>query len=409
MFLGANSDPNAAFAPKFTFTAFDLTVRNWEALEVVISDGDNEAPGVADQSFGLDENLAAGTAVGTVAASDPDDPATPFGTLSYAITAGNAAGLFAIDDLTGEITTTAVLDHEAAASHGLTVAVTDGGTPGLSDTALITIDVTDVNEMPDVADQSFGLDENLAAGTAVGTVAASDPDDPATPFGTLSYAITAGNAAGLFAIDDLTGEITTTAALDHEVVASHGLTVAVTDGGTPGLSDTALITIDVNDVNEAPDVADQSFGLDENLAAGTVVGMVAASDPDDPATPFGTLSYAITAGNAAGLFAIDELTGEITTTALLDHEAGGEPRPDGRGHRRRHAGPLRHGADHDRRERRQRGAGRGGPVLRPRREPGGGDGGRDGGGLRSGRPGDAVRHAQLCDHGGQRRRALCDR
>ena len=233
----------------------------------------NEAPEVADQSFGLDENLAAGTVVGTVAASDPDDPATPFGTLSYAITAGNAAGLFAIDDLTGEITTTAALDHEAAASHGLTVAVTDGGTPGLSDTALITIDVNDVNEAPEVADQSFGLDENLAAGTVVGTVAASDPDDPATPFGTLSYAITAGNAAGLFAIDDLTGEITTTAALDHEAVASHGLTVAVTDGGTPGLSDTAIVTVTVNPVADAPQL-DLDFGTAGDQLTGTASGDV---------------------------------------------------------------------------------------------------------------------------------------
>ena len=88
----------------------------------------------------------------------------------------------------------------------------------------------------------------------------------------------------------------------------------MTDSATPGLTDTAAtITIDVGDLNEAPTVGDQSFALAENQLAGTVVGTVAASDPDAAAEPFGTLSYAITAGNAAGLFAIDAATGAITT------------------------------------------------------------------------------------------------
>ena len=204
----------------------------------------NEAPTVGDQAFALAENQLAGTVVGTVAASDPDAA----NTLSYAITAGNAAGLFAIDAATGTITTTQALDHEAAAQHILTVEVTDSATPGLTDTATITIDVGDINEAPTVGDQTFALDENQLAGAVVGTVAASDPDAA----NTLSYAITGGNAAGLFAIDAASGAITTTQALDHEAAAQHVLTVEVTDSATPGLTDTATITIDVGDLNEAP-------------------------------------------------------------------------------------------------------------------------------------------------------------
>ena len=111
--------------------------------------------------------------------------------------------------------------------------MTDSATPGLTDTAAITIDVGDLNEAPTVADQAFALAENQLAGTVVGTVAASDPDAA----NTLSYAITAGNAAGLFAIDATTGAITTTQALDHEAAAQHVLTVEVTDSATPGLTD----------------------------------------------------------------------------------------------------------------------------------------------------------------------------
>ena len=61
--------------------------------------------------------------------------------------------------------------------------------------------------------------------------------------------------------------------------------------------------------NDAPVVDDQTIGpVDENSAAGTVVGTVVASDVDAGQS----LTYAITAGNTSGAFAIDPGTGEIT-------------------------------------------------------------------------------------------------
>ena len=59
---------------------------------------------------------------------------------------------------------------------------------------------------------------------------------------------------GAFAIDASTGAITVNdpSSLDHEGQASFGLTVTVTDQSGSGLSDTALVTVTVGDVNEAP-------------------------------------------------------------------------------------------------------------------------------------------------------------
>ena len=58
--------------------------------------------------------------------------------------------------------------------------------------------------------------------------------------------------------------------------------------------------------------------MNENAANGTVVGTVAASDPDAG----DTLSYAITGGNTGGAFAINATTGQITVnnSAALDFE-----------------------------------------------------------------------------------------
>ena len=69
--------------------------------------------------------------------------------------------------------------------------------------------------------------------------------------------------------------------------------------------------------NRAPVVNNQSFSVSENSPAGTVVGRVAASDPDG-----NTLSYSITAGNTGGAFAINASTGALTvaSSAALDYE-----------------------------------------------------------------------------------------
>ena len=71
--------------------------------------------------------------------------------------------------------------------------------------------------------------------------------------------------------------------------------------------------------NQPPVIGEQSFSTSENGAAGTVVGIVAASDPDAGQS----LSFAITGGTGAGAFALDSTTGQITVadSAALDSES----------------------------------------------------------------------------------------
>ena len=92
----------------------------------------------------------------------------------------------------------------------------------------------------------------------VDIVEAEDPDSNHE----LTYAIIAGNEDKRFSIDPLTGEITVTGDLNYEVTPSYDLTVQVTDIG--GLSETATITIDVNDINEVPEPVADSTSTQEN-------------------------------------------------------------------------------------------------------------------------------------------------
>ena len=262
----------------------------------------NEAPvNVTLTGDSVDENLAAGTLVGTVSASDPDAGDS----WTYSIT--DASGNFTIDPNSGEIRTTGTLDHEAQDSYTVTIAATDAG--GLTTSQTVTLNVNDINEAPvNVALTGNDVDENLAAGALVGTVSASDPDAGDS----WTYSIT--DASGNFTIDPNSGEIRTTGALDHEAQDSYTVTIAATDAG--GLTTSQTVTLNVNDINEAPiNVALTGDNVDENLAAGALVGTVSASDPDAG----DSWTYAIT--DASGNFTIDPNSGEIRTTGALDHEA----------------------------------------------------------------------------------------
>ena len=198
------------------------------------------------------------------------------------------------------------LDHETTESYSLTVTVEDPG--GLSDTASVSMIVTDVNEPPafDAEEYAFTVAEDAAVGASLGSVSATDQDED-----TLTYSISDGNDAGTFAIG-ARGAITVAAALDHETTPSYTLTVEATDPG--GLSDTADVSITVSGVNDEPpsfSAEEYTFTVPENSAIGHSVGTAAATDPDAG----DTLTYSIS-GEAFGI----DASGAITVGAALDHE-----------------------------------------------------------------------------------------
>jgi Ca2+-binding RTX toxin-like protein len=248
-------------APPWALAVDDFDRNGW--LDVVVGRADGTIQVLWNRgglsldpvTFALPENSQAGTAVGTM---------TAFGNppLTYAITAGNSDSdgdshpAFAINPTTGAITVndSGDLDFETTPQFILQVTATDSS--GLSDTAPVTITLTNVdepgNESPEAQDATFTLSENSPNSTSVGTVTATDIDAGDT----LTYAITAGNSDPdgdsnrAFVIDSATGEITVNDSddLDFETTPTFNLTVTVTDVG--GLSDTATIKINLSDIFE---------------------------------------------------------------------------------------------------------------------------------------------------------------
>ena len=261
----------------------------------------NSAPLFSEDSYSaeLSEKASIGSAVVTVAARDADAGDA----LTYSIIDGE--GLFVIDANSGAITLTGALDYETATTHTITVQVEDGY--GATDTAEVTINVTNVNEAPEFAQETYSatLAEDAESGSAVITVAATDADADDT----LTYSITGGN--GLFAIND-DGEITLTGALDFETATTHTFTIQVEDSA--GLTATAEVTINVTDA-PAFDKTTHRVEIPELTEIGTILTTVTAKDADTSA-----LRYSILGGRNANLFAINENTGAITLKGFLDFE-----------------------------------------------------------------------------------------
>ncbi|MBL8813176.1 MAG: cadherin domain-containing protein [Planctomycetaceae bacterium] len=96
-----------------------------------------------------------------------------------------------------------------------------------SHTVRIQIDILDVPEAAEISESEFIVKENSPAGTAVGTVKATDMDRGET----LRFNIVGGNRDSMFRIDPVTGEISVAEghSPDFETAFLFDLTVSVTD------------------------------------------------------------------------------------------------------------------------------------------------------------------------------------
>jgi hypothetical protein len=276
----------------------------------------NEKPVFLAQTREVKENSPGGTLIGAkLAARDPDAGQT----VSFVLESGLDADKFVItaDGQLKVAPSNPVLDFETTPTLTVKVRAIDSAPSPLFEIATITIALSDVNEAPSLSAASYAIDENSQVGTAITASAnkATDVDRNER----LTYSLvsqTPNNAAFRVLANDGTIEVKT-ALIDFERYPTHTLTVLVKDAG--GLTDQATITINVQNVNEAPSISNQARAVDENANDEAVGVALIATDPE---LPTDTLTFSLLTSKYSSKFVINGATGAISTAsgANLDHE-----------------------------------------------------------------------------------------
>lgn len=258
----------------------------------------------------------------TVSASDRDQVGSQNSNITYTLTAGNEAQLFGINVLSGQIQLLGGVDFENQSRYELEVMASDNGEPQLSAVTMVIVMIEDVDESPPVVVgmATVNVSELVPVGSPLARLNATVLDPT-----TVSFAITAvtasgvsGASNGIFSINS-TGYIILAQGLDFELTQSYTLQLLASDGVAMV---TSTLTLNVVDENEFPPVftGATSLPVDEELPAATPIATLMASDRDSGSNAEVTYSL-LPDKPAADFFAVDSLTGVLSTVVVLDREA----------------------------------------------------------------------------------------
>ncbi|XP_070771479.1 protocadherin Fat 4 [Enoplosus armatus] len=199
--------------------------------------------------------------------------------ITYSFSAGSSPYL-ALNSETGAVTLTSDLaDVTEDTTLVLTAVAEDGGRPPLNSTARLVVNLRVVSLVEGVAFRSssynFSLPENQPAGVMVGRVWASAGSD------LYDVAYTLKTHTDLFSVN-ASGAVLTGTQLDKEKQEWYILDVEAVDTRTPPTSATAMVRVQVDDVNEPPEFPSEAYKAAVFSIAPykTSVIHVKASDPD---------------------------------------------------------------------------------------------------------------------------------
>jgi Ca2+-binding RTX toxin-like protein len=264
----------------------------------------------ADTLTGTEDTVAVFQAA-TLLANDTDSLGLPITLDSVTSVSGGSVVL----DSNGNITFTPSLNFNGPALFSYKANDTAGNTA----TGHVTINVAPVNDPPTAFDDFVNVSQNGSAITTQ-TLTANDVDPDFGDKLTIQPLSSPTSALGV-SLTLANGVITYAPGTQFQYLAagqtlSDQFSYTIADQG--GLTSSAIAHLTVVGVNDAPvNLTLSGSQVDENAPNGTVVGTVAATDPDQG----DVLTYSLT-NNAGGRFAIDPSTGIITVAngSLLDYE-----------------------------------------------------------------------------------------
>ncbi|XP_055782667.1 protocadherin alpha-8-like isoform X18 [Salvelinus fontinalis] len=218
------------------------------------------------------------------------------------------------------------LDRETASHYNVTITAKDEGTPPLSSTSVITVEVSDVNDNPPRFSEpviNVYVKENSPIGDVIKTVSAVDADVSENSHVTYSFLEINSNSVPLSTmvnINTVTGDIVSLQSFNYEEIKKFQFKVQATDSGIPPLSSNVTVKVFILDENDnSPGIlapySDHGSVNSENIPysaeAGYFVAKIRAVDADSGYNAL--LSYHISEPKGTNLFRIGTSTGELRT------------------------------------------------------------------------------------------------
>ncbi|MBF0455022.1 MAG: cadherin repeat domain-containing protein [Magnetococcales bacterium] len=271
----------------------------------------NEAPteitltggGVAEN----DDTTSALT-VGTLSAVD-EDIETANLSHTFAVTGGEDQAHFQITDTSLQFVAGTSLNVDTKPTYSVEVTVTDGG--GLTYAQTLTVTITTSNYAPtDLTLSVTSIDENPETGVVdltIGTLTATDQDTDDTH----TFTVIGGADQALFTVNGSNLMLLQGTTFDYETMTTTSVEVQIRATDAGGKSFDKTLTLDINDINDAPtDITLSAESVEitppspATLTAAAEVGTLTATDQDTG----NTHTFAVTGGSDSALF---EVSGEI--------------------------------------------------------------------------------------------------
>ncbi|XP_078025473.1 protocadherin alpha-2-like isoform X18 [Epinephelus lanceolatus] len=273
------------------------------------------------------ENSPIGTIILKLNATDLDEG--PHSDIRYSLMKrGNVnSEKFIVSPESGEITVKANLDYEESNAYELRVQATDQGMSPRSGYSKVLVEVVDVNDnAPEISITSLmsPVKESAEIGTVVALVTVTDKDGGKN--GVTACKIKDSVPFTLTSNYKNYYSLTVDGPLDRETVSQYNVTITATDEGSQPLSSTAVITVDISDINDnAPRFPEANIRIyvRENSKVGDVIARTTAQDAD--ADENAKLTYSLMDNHPKGfpistVVNINSETGDIVSLQSFNYE-----------------------------------------------------------------------------------------
>ncbi|CAL1539050.1 unnamed protein product [Lymnaea stagnalis] len=259
----------------------------------------------------LSEDSALGATVFIVQATDADAGTT----FRYSITTGNINDDFRIDPSSGNITVGKFLDRERTDTYPLTVTAVNQNNASVSGT--LTITISDINDNNPEFSQNvyvFYVENNVASGTSVGTVAVTDRD--AGDNASVTLTLTSQSPSDAFTLSGST--LSTTVVMAYPSVRYYRMVVVATDKGSPPRSTSCVVVVNVSPSFPKFNTTTDTISIPENQSIGFQIYDLNATALG--VQELGVMKYAIQSGVGSQDFLVRQTTGQIIIKNSLNYE-----------------------------------------------------------------------------------------